>query len=65
MPNRWVGMGHEVAVTRVARRFRDRPKLAGRLDALEYKVENLRNQRVNQATERIRATEPERPGSRP
>lgn len=39
MPNRWVasrlGMGHEVAVTHVVRRFRDSPELAVRLKALE------------------------------
>jgi len=43
MPNRWVanrlGMGHEVAVTRAVRRFRDDPKLARRLNALEKKME--------------------------
>jgi len=43
MPNRWVanrlGMGHEVAVTRAVRRFRDAPKLARQLNALEKKME--------------------------
>ena len=43
MVNRWVaarpGMGHEVSVTRAVRRFRDDPKSAGRLKALETKLE--------------------------
>jgi hypothetical protein len=43
MPNRWVasrlGMGHEVAVTRAVRRFRDDRKQAKRLNALEMQVE--------------------------
>jgi hypothetical protein len=42
-PDRWLasrlGMGHEVAVTRVVRRFRDSPKLAARLKALEKRVD--------------------------
>jgi hypothetical protein len=42
MPNRWVasrlGMGHEVAVTRAVRRFRDDRKQAVRLNALEKQV---------------------------
>ena len=42
MPNRWVarrlGMGHEVAVTRAVRRFRDDRKQATRLNALENQI---------------------------